>query len=953
MLQLVHITKDYFVDKVPFTALKDITLTFPDKGLVAILGPSGCGKTTLLNIIGGLDHYTSGDLLIDGKSTKEFSDREWDGYRNERVGFVFQSYNLIPHENVIQNVEVSLMLNGVGKKEREARALAALESVGLKDEAKKRPNQLSGGQMQRVALARALINNPKIVLADEPTGALDSKTSVQVLDLFKEVAKDRLVIMVTHNRELAMRYASRIIEMSDGLVMKDSDPLTAPEKPLGREIAKKTAMSFLTALKTSFNSILTKKGRTILTAVASSIGIIGVALVLAVSNGFTNYVDKVEGSVASIVPVSIAPAVYDYTSAMSATGFTEYPTDKNVYIYDTSSLAVLAHRNKYDMNYVNNVLYPLVNEGLARSVMVNRRGLSFNVLTSAGLDETNDDYMTVSQYSSAGSVGSLLSSVSYLPATVMHELYGEEKGLSSMYDVIDGRFPTSPNEIVLITDRYNRVEQSTLKAIGIINDNTPDETKTISFSDFYGKTYRAYASSDFYQATAATTTKDDVYTNVSIKLNPSAASGSRITVSGTTASKTFGCYSRCDYSSAAYKTLYNSTTPHKDLKIVGVLRPSKDSYINLMPSSLGYLASLKESFVEDTTNKCADMGFLARNNWYLASGNVDTFQKALNSLYDLIVTVRDSTSTDATSLGIDTASIEAVAKSFSYLYFNATSSDITAGKGPGYASYSSFLYNNRMIGSDFMESSVADMVERLTSTDKDKREEAETEFENIITAPAFFMPHSATSTDFNIQDFIAYFESYSLIDSILIFPQSLTTKSTMLQKMKDYNNGKAKEDQIIYSDVMSQFTDNLGIMIQVISTVLIVFASISLVVSSIMMAIITYVSVVERTKEIGILRACGARKKDVGRLFEAECVIIGFVAGAFGVAFAYLVCVPVNSVIEHLYSQYDANLSGIASLNPLHAVFLVLLSVVLALISGFIPSRIAAKKDPVVALRTE
>src|SRR5574344_1108839 len=370
-IALLNIQKDYFVDGKPFKALKGISLAFPDKGFVAILGPSGCGKTTLLNIIGGLDHYTDGDLLIDGKSTKQFSDREWDGYRNERIGFVFQSYNLIPHENILQNVEVSLLLNGVSKRERNERAMAALKSVGLEESAKKRPNQLSGGQMQRVALARAVVNNPKIILADEPTGALDSGTSLQVMEMLRDIAQDRLVIMVTHNRDLADQFAERIIEMKDGVITKDTAPLSVDNiVPSGKEISKKTAMSFMTALRSSFLNIGTKKARTILTAVASSIGIIGVALVLAVSNGFTNYVDNVEGSVASSVPITISPVDYSYLPADSG-NYTEYPDDNKVHVYDTSNSAYVVHRNNYSHDCFNYV-QKTVDTGWARSIMFNR-----------------------------------------------------------------------------------------------------------------------------------------------------------------------------------------------------------------------------------------------------------------------------------------------------------------------------------------------------------------------------------------------------------------------------------------------------------------------------------------------------------------------------------------------------------------------------------------------------
>jgi putative ABC transport system permease protein len=973
-LALSHIKKDYFVDDKPFTALKDITLAFPSRGFVAILGPSGCGKTTLLNIIGGLDHYTSGDLLIEGKSTKEFTDREWDGYRNERVGFVFQSYNLIPHENVLQNVEVSLLLNGVSKQERTERALVALKSVGLEESAKKRPNQLSGGQMQRIALARAVINNPKIVLADEPTGALDSGTSLQVMEMLKEIAQDRLVIMVTHNRDLADQFAERIIEMKDGVIVKDSAPLKVDNlTPTGKEISKKTAMSFMTALRSSFLSIGTKKARTILTAVASSIGIIGVALVLAVSNGFTNYVDNVEGSVASSVPITISPVDYSYLPADSG-NFVEYPSDDKIHVYDTSSSAYVVHRNNYTQDYFNYV-QKTVDKGWARSIMFNRIGLNFHLLTQDGSlvdDAGKPSIKTVEQYSTVNSTSGAVGSATGLPSTIFHELYGEEKGLSSMYDVIYGKFPQKANEIVLITDRYNRIEFSTLQRLHII-DSTMTATAGITYNfadlvydgdgDTAYKTYKAYRQSDYYQmkdSAGNDTVKSKDYWAWNIKnitIPATAKTVDDIQIDATAVKKTIHYYEQKTSNTDIYAN--DATYNPIDLKIVGVLRPSQSSYISLMPSSIGYLSSLKDTLVKDTESgqPGEKIAQYAADNYYINNHDENAKDASTNDMNpeDGIVALKKQLAASVSAItGSNTASslsestissllTSAYTFRFFSLWDNASSPYLT--------NFSSFLTLNRYVGGDFKEaeiSGIPDTPSTAYSADDATWARFMAFWRGQLMDPNFYNQGTA---DWNAIDFLAYFNGYALVSSVLIFPASLTTKDALHAYLDDYNTNKNKEDQILYSDIMSTFTSSLGILIQVISVVLIVFAAISLVVSSVMTGIITYVSVVERTKEIGILRACGARKKDVGRLFEAECTIIGFSAGLIGVAFTYLACIPINLILDHQFP--GNNLTNIASLNPWHALILVALGVLLALISGLIPSRIAAKKDPVVALRTE
>ena len=982
MLELKHISKDYYVDNVPYPALKDISLAFPDKGFVSILGPSGCGKTTLLNIIGGLDHYTSGDLLIDGKSTKDFKDQEWDAYRNERVGFVFQTYNLIPHMNVLSNVEVSLMLNGVSHQERIDRSMKALEDVGLKGEEKKRPNQLSGGQMQRVAIARALVNNPAIVLADEPTGALDSKTSVQVMEILKKASKTRLVIMVTHNKELATIYSDRIISVKDGRIENDTNPLPINKNPtIGKEINKKTSMSFWTALKSSFENIRTKRGRTIMTAIASSIGIIGVALVLSVSNGFSVYVNKVEASVAGAVPISITPVTYTYKQNSETP--VEYPSDEEVKVYDSSSSVSTIHQNRFSQDYfdyINKALDPSFSstltgkksdKGLASSILYNRQGLNFNVLTQNGA--TEDSILSVNQYTSAGMSGGVINSATGLPTTVFHELYGTSEDLNEWYDCISGHFPTAKDEICIITDRYNRVEKSTLTALGIINkDDTTSQAKTFKFSDLLytndsnpGKTYKVYRNSDIYKNFDYV--EDNDVPSWDISFDPTT-----FTYKGTESTSTIRYFKMSQTSKNRNQYIYNNDSEFNpvNLKIVGVLRPSPDSYISLMPSSIGYSTELKDYLADDgSTMETSDEAKLthqrlldsAKGNVYfrrsddasydgvaLLNAMIDKF----NTKYDIVSLAKkiagggDLTEEETTSLSKAIEELpDDLASCMCYRdYWENINSDGSYPSGPNYTSYYWFLNHCQALGSDLLQGDVDipsgnDSVETMSF------------FQKFFTHSFYSEINNIDREDWCLIDFVALENNFSIITSILIFPQSLTTKTALNNYLDAYNKGKDDVNQIVYSDIMSTFTSSLGVMIEVISTVLIVFASISLVVSSLMTGIITYVSVIERTKEIGILRACGARKKDVGRLFQAECVIIGTAAGLIGVGLTYILDFPISKIIDHIYP--GNGLGSIAQLKITDALILWALAIVLAFVSGLIPSRMAAKKDPVTALRTE
>ena len=951
MLELRQIHKDYFVDRSPVTAIKSLSLSFPKKGFVAILGPSGCGKTTLLNIIGGLDRYTSGNLLIDGKSTKGFKDKDWDAYRNRRIGFVFQTYNLIAHETILQNVETGLMLSGVKRKERKERAQEILAKMGLGDVVDKKPNQLSGGQMQRVAIARALANNPDIVLADEPTGALDSKTSVVVLDILKEVSKEKLVIMVTHNEELAKQYSDRIIRMVDGEVVDDSAPYEEPKNEKeGTLYEKKTSMSFLTSLRSSAQNVWTKKGRTLLTAAACSIGIIGVALVLATRNGFSSYVKNVEKSMASFVPLSAGPIQYNYISAIS-TDKEKYPSEHVVYVKDDSSISYVSHRNRFSKEYID-YLDKLETDpnlkGLARSVMYNHKNLDFHFMTHDGYDADGNEstaVRSINQYSSAGGISSSISSLTGLPATCVHELYGNQEQLSDLYDVVYGHFPKESSdpyetEMVLIVDQYNEIPKSTLEKLGLLSSES--KTTKINFADivYNGegdskyKEYKCYRPSDFYQVGTATP----------LSYNDGETPAWKITGYDTATGKITGEEIKTDmkyYPVENLASLYNKDSTYHPIsaKIVGVLRPSRNSYISLMPTSIGYLPSLKETMIEDVeTGPGKALADMQRDNWCLfrtddeASDGLAMLNKAILKMQaDVADEKLDAVSQTETIL----SDIDSVYAGFS----------VAGDHAGGWYGITNFFENLcRRVGASFEEPTYKDLQE----------------FENMSNAEFVTkIPTLLRELNEGIMNYFAYMSAYNTISSVLVFPDSLTQKEALKNYLDAYNHIdydlnkplRAIDDRIAYSDVTETLSESIATMINVVSVVLVVFAAISLVVSSVMTAIITYVSVMERTKEIGILRACGARKRDIGRLFEAECTITGTIAGVIGVTISYLSCIPINRILDSLYP--GNNLDTIANLSPLAAILLFALSVALAFISGFIPSRIAARKDPVICLRAE
>ena len=781
MLELKNIKKSYKTGDFIQHALKDINLTFDNNEFVSILGPSGSGKTTLLNIIGGLDRYDSGDLIINSKSTKKFNDTEWDAYRNNCIGFIFQSYNLIGHLSVLQNVELSLTLSGVTDSVRKKRALVALERVGLKEHSHKKPNQLSGGQMQRVAIARALVNNPEIILADEPTGALDTKTSKQIMDLIKDISKEKLVIMVTHNPELANEYSTRIVELKDGEVIKDSNP-TSSEKSESNIKIKKTKMSFLTALKLSFNNIKTKKGRTFLTAFASSIGIIGISLILSLSNGMDKQIDKYERDTLSSFPIMIGASTVNLTEEQlnNINGFmdkfSKYPTEKVIFPFDVSEFDLI-HTNNLSKEYINYVesIDPNLVNGVSYARLTN-----FNLLTSSisGIKNAN----------------STLLQMSIIPKELDSSSF-----VKKAFDVLLGKEPEKFDEIVLSLDEKNRVSSTLLEALGVDSNR-----ESISFEELIGKEIKVVLNNEFY-----TQIMGRFVPNVNLQ------------------------------------DLYNNKN-NITLKIVGIVRGKEDN-------------NLGEITTNVSSNEVVSVDYSNMN--MLKAGNI--------------------------------------------------------------------LYRNDLV----------EKIIEINSQSNIVNAQKESEF-NVLSGETF--------SDEEKTNFIRYLGGEDFAYVVNIYPKDFESKDAILSYLDEYNNGKLEEDKIIYNDLASTISKLSSGIMDAITYVLIAFSAVSLVVSSIMIGIITYTSVLERTKEIGVLRALGARKKDVSRVFNAETFIIGLFSGLLGILIARGLLIPINYI---LYKLVD--IKNIAILNPLHALVLIIVSTSLTLIGGSIPARVASKKDPVIALRDE
>ena len=841
MLQLQHISKVYHTANQEFHALKDISIRFRENEFVSILGQSGSGKTTLLNIIGGLDQYTSGDLLIQGKSTKQFKDRDWDSYRNHTIGFVFQSYNLIGHQTALSNVEIAMTLSGVSKAERKKRAIEALERVGLKDHLYKKPSQMSGGQMQRIAIARALVNNPKVVLADEPTGALDSETSVQIMELLKDIAKERLVIMVTHNPELAKTYSTRIVQVLDGNILSDSNPYEPTEEKTQGDIQfTKTRMNFMTALALSFNNLLTKKGRTFLTAFAGSIGIIGIALILALSNGVSDYVKKVQEDTLVSLPLTISEQNQSNLLATSP-DLSEKPYKDNNELGVNTVLTKLLKKQigKNDLASFKKYLEENASqvEALTKDVryQYNLQPYIYESDTSNGpksiLPSTLADEVETSNQTMKG----YLHNIDY-----WSELSSDTNMLESQYDVLEGRLPTDKSEIVLIADENNEISDLLLYSLRIKDPSELNDAKkldelgsqTYQYSDFIGKTFKAV-----------------VNTNRFVKENNQ-------------------WINKIDDKSYMKTQIENGL----ELKIVGVLRQKEGtrSSVNSPSGGVAYTSAL----IDYTSEQIQNSNIVKEQE---ANPTINVFTGKEFAKDPKPFNSADLTEEEKIQLAKMTPEQQAQ-------YVQQYNDNLAA------------TYEENLAKLGVIDKSKPAAIEFYTSSFQQKQE---------------------------LKDFI-----------------------------NAYNTAKkdaGEDDKVLaYSDDIQTIMSSITTMVGVITTVLVGFVAISLIVSSIMIAIITYISVLERTKEIGILRAMGASKKDIRRIFTAETAIEGFISGVLGIAITLLATFPINAIVAQ-----TTKVDGVAQLPWDAALILIVISIVLTVLAGLIPSRIAAKKDPVESLRSE
>ena len=998
MLELKNITKVYHTTGESVEALKGINLRFRESEFVSILGPSGCGKTTMLNIIGGLDGYTSGDLIINGTSTKEYKDRDWDAYRNHSVGFVFQSYNLIPHQTVLANVEIALTLTGVSKRERRQRAKEALERVGLADQLRKKPSELSGGQMQRVAIARAIVNNPDIVLADEPTGALDTETSVQVMDILKEISKDRLVIMVTHNPDLAQKYSTRIVRMLDGRITDDSSPLTDEE--VKRELEKvqtrkadvhkkkMPSMSFGTSFGLSLKNLFTKKGRTALTAFAGSIGIIGIALIYAVSHGTTTFIDSVQEDTLSSYPLTIEAQSVDMTTLLStfigkAHSISEHEDDaiyQKAMFYEMMNSMNSLETQKNDLKafkeyietqradensglhtalsgvqYTYDTELLIYTENVDGKIIRSDRQTLMNEIMKKYAGADMSSLFALSEKTMMGSSSSLMKSSMALWKELLPG--NDDNPVNSVtekqYDIIYGRWPSAYNEIVLFVDENNETDDLTLYALGlkseeeiaalmdaVMNKTTVDyEIKKWSYEEICNMDFRTILNSDCY-------TYDE---------------------------KT-GTYNDLRETDAGMKYLYDNALT---LRVVGIAKPSPNAISSFSNTTIGYTNKLTQYIIDKANESDAVKAQLADPSTDIFTGlpfrdsGELTIEKKAADFREYISSLDTAEKAAAYVNIMSIPSEEATEQFVSGTLANMTRADMEQAVAPAIAEQTGMPaetiagYISSMSDEDLSELLARGLEEQFRAQYAARAAE---QFK-AMTSEQLSAALDMAMGQFTDEQCAAYYDELltfsdstyednlrklGVVDpdspsTINLYAASFADKEVIEDAISEYNKGVEDLKQIKYTDYVGLMMSSVTTRIDAITYVLIAFVAVSLIVSSIMIGVITLISVQERTKEIGILRAIGASKKNVSSMFNAETVIIGFASGTLGVVITYLLCIPINLILHRL-----TGLNNLSAILPLQtAIVLIVISMLLTLIAGVIPSRSAAKKDPVVALRTE
>lgn len=869
MLKLKNIVKEYGSRETAVKALKGIDIEFRDNEFVSILGPSGCGKTTLLNIIGGLDRYTDGDIVISGRSTKQYKDSDWDTYRNHTIGFVFQSYNLIPHQSVLANVELALTLSGVSRYERRKRAKEALIKVGLGDQISKKPNQLSGGQMQRVAIARAIVNDPDVLLADEPTGALDSETSVQILDLLKEIAADRLVIMVTHNPELAEKYSTRIVRLFDGKVIDDTNPYSAADEEPPAKKQKRPTMSFFTAFSLSIKNLLTKKARTILTGFAGSIGIIGIALILSLSAGVERFIASVEEDTLSSYPIQIEKATTNIgemisTISKSNEKLKDHTDESKVYSYDVMTDMMTSMINGTSSNDLKSFKEFIdKNDDIKNNSLDIKYNYSttLNIYTANGYRVNPSDVFESMGFNSSDNSGRGMRAGFVMNTSVWQEMLDNKELLKKQYKVLAGKFPENYNEIVIVVGKNNEINDYMLYTLGLKDKDEltdivkramngekiePQEQTEYELEELLSLSFKILKNYDYYKknddGTYTDMSEDDLY--ILDRLNAS-----------------------------------------EEIKVVGVLKPDSDSSIAADSGSfVGYSHALMTKLIEEVN-----------------ASEIVAEQKA-NPDTDIFTGLPFPTDEEIT--------------------MDRVREYIATRPADEQTQLNAYISQMQMQG--MSESQIAD---RFSS----------------------YLKQAQSNSTYEDNLYKLGVSDVSDPDSINIYPKDFEAKEKISAIINDYNKSVSEEKRIDYTDYIGIMLKSVTTIIDVISYVLIAFVSISLVVSSIMIGIITYISVLERTKEIGVLRAMGASKRDVSNVFNAETITEGFFAGMLGIGITLLLLLPINAIIQSL-----SGMPQLAAVLPIKgAVFLVIISMLLTFIAGLIPSRIAARKDPATALRTE
>ena len=905
MLELKNIVKSYKVADITQQVLKGIDLTLRDNEFVSILGPSGSGKTTLLNIIGGLDQYDSGDLLINGVSTKKYKDREWDTYRNHSVGFVFQSYNLIPHQNVLSNVELALTIGGISGAERVERAKRALIEVGLEDHIYKKPNQLSGGQMQRVAIARALVNDPEIILADEPTGALDTKTSIQIMDILKKVAKDRLVVMVTHNPELAESYSTRIVTLRDGEIGTDSDPVPIEDSKTVEpdKKQKKASMSFFTALKLSFNNLKTKKGRTFLTAFAGSIGIIGIATILALSTGVNGYISDLQESTMQSYPVTITSKTMDLTSMLEMRAERsegKAPKNDKGYLYSSRvDMSDPSAATNVAENDLTNFKKYLDDKDSKINKYLGKNGIVYSYKVSFGAWSYNSDGKLISSDTDPSKTGSTTTAKSQLgtnsqmasmftgttPATEnFSEMMVGQNGsavsdvVKDNYKLVEGKWPTKYDEVVLVLDYTNMLSPRNLYQLGLISREKYDD---LTSKEKKGKSEKIMSYKDVMNHEFYIVPNAEQY-----KLNSD------------------GTYSSMAEDAIQTENMVKNGIP---VKIAGIIQPKKDANNANISTCIAYTSKLTDYIIERTNNT-----------------DIVKKQEA-NPDINVLTGLKFEASNDDEKAEMAKSYIQAMGVTEKANFYRAILNSMATQTGQDMSNMQSLD-----------ENTLAGMLTQWLNSNPDK--------DTLIQVYNQYIGGSSYQDNMDAFGKV----SYDAPESISIYTDSFEDKDSIADCIEDYNKSVSKDKKITYTDYVKLMTSSLTSIVNVISYVLIAFVAVSLLVSCIMIGIITHISVMERTKEIGILRALGASKRNVSQVFNAETIIIGFISGLLGILISWLLTFPINSVIEKAVGD------GVNVHIPTDAaVFLVILSVIITVIGGLMPAKSAAKKDPVVALRTE